>query len=254
MSRSLFVSDIHIKSPNDTRADLFRRFVVQCQASPPAHLFLVGDIFDLWVADREYFVAAYEPLIAELVKLKHLGTEIHYFEGNHDLDLKLYWQHKLGFDVQSEAAFYELDGRVVRVEHGDQMDPEDRGYLFLRWLLRTSFMRFLGRVLPNSFVAWIGDRASVVSRDYTTNVKSASEDQARSKIRAHALRVFPSRPFDIILSGHVHVSEDTVLSSSDSKKFRCVNTGTWLKEPLVFDLVNGEGRLLPVEKFLTEKV
>ncbi len=254
MSQALFVSDIHIKSPNDERAGLFRRFVVHCQAKPPEHLFLVGDIFDLWVADRDYFVDAYREIIDDLMKLKRLGTQIHYFEGNHDLDLRLYWERKLGFDVHGEAAFFELDGKTVRVEHGDQMDPDDRGYLFLRWLLRTPVLRFLGRFLPNGFVAWLGGRASVASRDYTTNVKSTTEDETRAKIRAHAVKVFSERPFDYLVSGHVHVAEDSALNLPASNgTIRAINTGTWLKEPLLFELKNGEGRLTPVEEFLRIK-
>lgn len=254
MIRALFVSDIHIQSPTDARAELFRRFVLHCQTNPPTHLFLVGDIFDLWVADRDYFVSAYQGLIDELVKLKNLGCEIHYFEGNHDLDLRLYWQHKLGFDVQSEAAFYKIGDRLVRVEHGDQMDPEDRGYLFLRWLLRTPVVRFLGRALPNRSVAWIGRRASLVSRDYTTNVRSASDDHVREKIRAHALKVYPERAFDVFVSGHVHVPLDSEVRGADGKTFRCLNTGTWLKEALVFVLEDGAGRLMPVEKFIKDRI
>jgi len=251
VSRALFVSDIHISSPHDSRAGLFRRFIEKCRQDPPAHLFLVGDIFDLWVADRSFFVEAYQPLIDELLQLKHLGTEIHYFEGNHDLDLRLYWQHKLGFDVQDSAAFFELYGRCVRVEHGDQMDPEDRGYLLLRWFLRTAFMRFLGRALPNRWVRWIGRRASSASRDYTTQVKVASDEQVRAKIRDHALRVYPEKPFDLLLSGHVHVREDSELGVS-GRKVRCVNLGTWLKEPLVFELKSEGGRLVAVEDLLRE--
>ncbi len=248
MSRSLFVSDIHIQSPDDERAELFRRFVVWAQKNPPEHLFLNGDIFDLWVADREYFVNAYLPLIEELLVLQKRGCKIHYFEGNHDLDLKLYWQNRLGFDVQVEAAFYEIDGQTVRVEHGDQMDPDDHGYLFLRALLRTPPIRWLGRMLPNRSVAWIGRRASHASRDYTTHVKSASEETSRAKIRAHALKVYEQRPFDLIVSGHLHVSED----SRPGDKFRCINTGTWLKKPLVFELKDGKGRLVGVEELMRE--
>ncbi len=253
MIRALFVSDIHIQSPTDARAELFRRFVLSCQADPPTHLFLVGDIFDLWVADRDYFVSAYQSLIDELVKLKKLGCEIHYFEGNHDLDLRLYWQHKLGFDVHSEAAFYQLGDYRLRVEHGDQMDPEDRGYLCLRWLLRTPWVRFLGRTLPNRSVAWIGRRASLASRDYTTNFKSASDGKVRDKISAHSLKVYADRPFDFLISGHVHVAMDSEIPLKDGKTFRCVNTGTWLKEALVFVMDDGAGRLIPVTDFIKHK-
>ena len=247
MSKALFISDLHIKSPDDPRAELFRRFLRFCAAHPPAHLFLVGDIFDLWIADRDYFVKAYQPIIDDLTALKRLGTQIHYFEGNHDLDLKLYWQHKLGFDVQTEAAFYDLDGQTVRVEHGDQMDPDDNGYLFLRWLLRTPLVRLLGRCLPNSWVGWIGRRASRASRDYTSNVKTASEEQSRLMIRAHAGRAYLEKPFDLFLSGHVHVSCDF-----QENRYRVINTGTWLIKPLVFVLEDKLGYLADVEDFLRQ--
>ena len=251
MNRALFVSDIHIKSPNDERAELFGRFLDKAFELKPKHLFLVGDIFDLWIADRNYFVDTYSTLIEKLVRLKTVGTEIHYFEGNHDLDLDVFWHKKLGFEVQDSAAYYEIGGKVVRVEHGDQMDPEDKGYLFLRWFLRTPAVRGLGRYLPNSAVRWVGMRASETSRDYTSNVKVASDEKSIQNIRTHAINAFEEKPFDIIVSGHVHVREDSE-QVAGKKKFRCINLGTWLKEPLVLDLRTGECRLISVQRFISE--
>lgn len=206
-------------------------------------LFLVGDIFDLWIADRRRFVREYSAIAEKVRELRLSGMRIYYFEGNHDLDLRLYWQHQIGVDVQSEAAFFDLNGLRVRVEHGDQMDPEDRGYLFLRWFLRTPVMIFLGRYLPNFIVDWIGRRASEKSRTYTTEVKSASDEQVREKIKKHSLRVYGENPFDVFISGHVHVPVDI-----SGEKFRCLNMGTWLKEPMVVLLEGRDTRLMRVSE------
>ncbi len=245
MSRALFVSDIHISSTADPKYKLFSDFLDKCASLKLDHLFLVGDIFDLWVADQSYFVENYHRIVERLTLLQNQGTEIHYFEGNHDLDLKLYWQDQLGFDVHEAAAYFRLDGLQVRVEHGDQMDPDDRGYLLLRWFLRTPVLKALGRGLPGPAVKWIGSRASHASRDYTTQVKTATDDQAREKIRAHAKRAYGEKPFDLFVSGHVHVRED-----SRQEKFRCINLGTWLKEPLVLDINGKNVELKTVAEFL----
>jgi UDP-2,3-diacylglucosamine hydrolase len=243
--RALFVSDIHISHRRDPRADLFLSLLQRLQGEALTHLFLVGDIFDLWIANRSYFVREYSEIIEALKTLRARGVEIHYFEGNHDLDLGIFWQKELGFIVHECAQYFRLGDMTVRVEHGDEMDPSDRGYLFLRWLLRTPVMVWAGRHLPDFVVSWIGRRMSAVSRTYTTSdVKSVSDEVAREKVRAHARRAFAAMPFDIFVSGHVHVVEDSVQtvevagpgSAKESRNFRCVNLGTWLKDSLVFEV------------------
>ena len=230
MIRALFISDIHISSPQDAKYALFLRVLERCEQIQPMHLFLVGDIFDLWILNRHYFIERYAEAAERLRTLCKLGVKVHYFEGNHDLDLKLYWQHEVGVDVQEEAAFFEIEGRVFRVEHGDQMDLTDQGYLFLRWLLRTPFLKFLCRYLPNKIVAWIGERASRASRDYTSHVKTTTEDRARSLIVDHSRRVFSQKEFQVLVCGHVHTIEDREVVI-DEKKVRLINLGTWLKDP-----------------------
>lgn len=235
--RALFVSDIHITSRHDPRAGLFLKFLQKISSEPLTHLFLVGDIFDLWIANRSHFVREYSEIISALKALRERGVEIHYFEGNHDLDLRIFWERELGFHVHDCAQYFRLGDSTVRVEHGDQMDPSDRGYLFLRWFLRTPLMVLAGRWLPDFVVGWLGRRMSAVSRTYTTSdAKSVSDEVAREKIRTHARRVYGSMPFDIFVSGHVHVVEDSMQEVGGGRKFRCVNLGTWLKDSLVFEV------------------
>lgn len=248
-SRALFVSDIHITSAADEKCVLFRKFLDRCLELKPNFLFLVGDIFDLWIADREYFVATYAEVVERVRALRAGGTEVYYFEGNHDLDLRVFWQDALGVKVFEEPSYFDLLGRTVRVEHGDQMDPDDRGYLFLRWLLRTPAGRGLGRHLPNPAVKWIGEKASHASRDYTSSIKTVTASQVKDKFLAHIGRAYSDKAFDVLVAGHVHVADDVTVSR-DGKSLRAFNLGTWLKEPLVLELTEDNVQLKRVHDFL----
>ncbi len=234
MPSAYFVSDIHITAADSARGQLFLEFLRSLSAeSGASHLVLLGDIFDLWVADHDYFVDAYEEIIDEIKRLKVEGVEIRYFEGNHDLHLRYYWADRLGLIVHPGPAYVSIGDMTVRLEHGDQMDPEDKGYLFLRWFLRTPPIRWLVCHLPGSIVAGIGDRASAKSRNYTSNTKSISADDAVKKIRVHAGKAYAERPFDLLISGHVHVRDDW---QPEDAEYRSVNLGSWFDAPCYFKI------------------
>ncbi len=247
MPRACFISDLHLTSPDDPRTALLTRFLTDlADAGNVSHLFLMGDIFDLWLADHDYFIERYQGVVDTLVRLRDGGTEIHYFEGNHDLHLSRFWAGRLGFTVHADPVYVELEGLTLRLEHGDQMDPDDRGYRFLRWFLRTPPLRFLICHLPGNLVARIGERASATSRTYTSETKTISASDAVDKIRAHARRAHAARPFDLLVSGHVHIRDDYRFDTS-SGEARSINLGTWLDAPCYLELDGGRCRLVELD-------
>lgn len=224
MTRALFVSDIHISSAEDPKCLLFLRLLKTCEERRIEQLFLVGDIFDLWIADRRFFVERYSLLIEQLRKLVCGGCQVHYFEGNHDLDLELFWQKQVGVEVHTQAQYFALSGMNVRVEHGDQMDPEDRGYIFLRWLLRTPLMKWVIINLPGVVVAKIGQTMSKTSRVYTNSLRDPK--RILSLIHTHAQKSFSIRAFQVIITGHVHLRDETAFAVS-GQKMVSYNLGSW---------------------------
>jgi UDP-2,3-diacylglucosamine hydrolase len=244
MTQAYFVSDLHLESMTDPKALVFLDWLHSLELASsskskaheiPTHLFLVGDVFDLWVADHVYFVERFKPIVEGLHKLVALGVEVHYFEGNHDLHLEKFWRTEVGVQVHARDCDFELAGQVVRVEHGDLMNPNDQGYLFLRWFLRTPLLRFLAFHLPAAIVGLIGERASRASRAYTSTSPSKVRSAAniREMVRRHAAAVFQDRRFDLLISGHVHVSDDFTFEAN-GKKIRSVNLGSWYESPHVF--------------------
>jgi len=240
-----FLSDIHLKSPTDEKALRLERFLLRLlrdlkERKEPLHLFLVGDIFDLWVGDHAYFADRYRALVDSIRELVRHGAQVHFFEGNHDLHLKEFWQDEVGARVHTDNAIFDLDGKRVRVEHGDMINPEDKGYRFLRWLLRTPLVRGLAMNLPARVVAAIGERASRASREHTSGDgrKSVSSDRVRAMIHAYAESVYQEEPFDLMISGHVHVKDDYSFEPDPGKTSRSINLGSWFEGAPVFVLAS----------------
>jgi UDP-2,3-diacylglucosamine hydrolase len=224
--KAVFVSDIHLTGPDDPKTQVFARFLRRIRNEETTHLFLVGDIFDLWVGPHEYFAQRFQPVVREIAELVRAGIEVHYFEGNHDLHLEKFWAEKIGAIVHAEDASFELAGRTVRVEHGDLINPDDRGYLFLRGFLRSKVMTFLAHNLPEKFVQMIGERASSASRDYTSTAKAKPLEDIRALIRQHAETQSHLSDFDLIVTGHVHVFDDFTFDVG-GRPVRSVNLGSW---------------------------
>jgi UDP-2,3-diacylglucosamine hydrolase len=240
--KAYFISDIHIRSEDKTNG---LKLIELLKNLPPdvTHLVLLGDIFDWWVGSHKYFVKRYFKLITEFKKLIAKGVEIHYFEGNHDLLLKKFWETELGMRVHSDEHFFNLEGLIVRAEHGDLMNKEDRSYLFLRKALRSFPVNFLMTELPGKLMEVIGDRFSRVSRFYTDRMNQEYKDKVKKLTREYAKNIHAERPFDLIVTGHTHVDDDYTLDI-DSKKVRTVNLGSWLDRPKVFVVTTTEQKFI----------
>ena len=230
LSRFIFISDLHLKDRQDPLTEKLRVFLrALIQRSDVSNLFLVGDIFDFWVADHLFFQQEFADVIDLLRSLQSQnGVQIHYFEGNHDLHLTQFWKNKMQFNVYQGPQSFEIDGIRLFVEHGDEINQDDRGYLFLRWFLRTPFLTWLAHHLPSAIVEWIGRKSSKASRTYTSEVKVIGQEQLLEKLHAHAETIYHETPFDFHIHGHVHLRDSYQLHQADAWS---INLGTWINQP-----------------------
>ena len=234
--KGYFVSDIHIRDPLESNSEKLLLFLHELQNDKDCtHLFLVGDIFDLWIYNHSYFLKKYARLIDGIRGLVRKGIEVHYFEGNHDLYLRKFWQQDVGVQVHEGPYYFSLGKWTIRVEHGDFMNPDDKAYLLLRRFLRSSPMTLLAKKLPSSVVKNIGERASRASRHYTSNQKRMDEDKIKKFMREYAESAFLEKPFDFFIAGHTHVFDDYHFSTKE-REVRAINLGSWFEEQKFFSL------------------
>lgn len=239
--KAFFLSDLHLKEGREQKSLALLAFLESENLQDATHLFFVGDIFDLWISKHEFFVQEFRDLIAVLEGLHHRGVEIHFFEGNHDLFLEPYFRDVLGFQVWRAPHYFNLGPFRVRVEHGDLLNPNDKGYLFLKWLLHSKPVETLAHRLPGRLVNSLGKRMSKASRQYTSTSKAVRYEAIRQFSLEYARNANAKEGFDLMICGHVHQVMDETLQF-ENKSFRFINLGDWSKEFRVFSLDERQGQ------------
>ena len=84
MTKAYFLSDLHLRSSEESNSQKLLLFLRHLQENPESfsHLFLVGDIFDLWIHSHKYFIDKYSEIVEAIRAVVDSGNEVHYFEGN----------------------------------------------------------------------------------------------------------------------------------------------------------------------------
>lgn len=230
-----FLSDIHLRDDEEENTLKLSGFLDTLNLDNCKKLFLLGDIFDLWVADHKVFKIKFKNLLESFKRLSKEGVEVHYFEGNHDLYLEKFWQKEMGFFTHKTAKYFELEGLKFRLEHGDEANPKDLSYLRYRRFLRTPFMNFLAYRIPGAWIDNLGLKASKKSRQsdhrYPWNVKEVLRNHIQNLIDQ-------GESFDVLITGHMHerIEEDFMVGS---KTIKNINLGWWGEEAKILKLEDG---------------
>lgn len=248
MVSAWFVSDIHLKDANERNGVLLLRFLrsLQRPGHLPTHLFFLGDIFDFWVGNHDFYHHKFREIVDEIGSLKRQGVDIQYFEGNHDLHVGEFWGKRYRIPVHTEAKMFKLGEATVRCEHGDFINGNDKAYLKLREILRTPRMESLARRAPAGLMNKFGELASGLSRKNTFVVRRDNAEELREMIREYAQTQYVSKHFDLIVTGHMHVKDDFQFEVN-GRKVRSINLGSWYGKPEVLHLTSQGPEWVQVE-------
>jgi UDP-2,3-diacylglucosamine hydrolase len=237
-----FVSDIHLKDINERSGIILLRFLHSLEANerPCTHLFLLGDIFDLWVGESRIFVDRFQPIVDVVGRLRRRGVEVHYFEGNHDVHVSKFWENQLAIPCWTDRKYFQLGDSTFRLEHGDLINLDDEAYLRYRRFYRHPIMEKVADLMPG--VVWdkIGQWASKTSRKYSSRDRAAREVALREMIRTHATRAYTEAPFDVIVTGHMHIRDDYQFTGAGGRPVRSLNLGTWFESAMSLSYIDGQ--------------
>mgnify|MGYP001037728427 CR=1 FL=1 len=194
--KALFISDAHLRMPQDANYQRLLEFLDEQQDLDG--LFLLGDIFELWIGYDHLVFAAYLPLLERLRRFSEQGTRLYFTEGNHDFLLGPYFRETLQCHIITEQQIISWDGQRLLLCHGDLVRPAT-GYKLLRGLWRSGFARCLMRVIHPDLVwrfgLWLSDK-SLKKRPLN-----------KEKDPSAWLRTFcehQPEPFDLMICGHFH--------------------------------------------------
>ncbi len=243
--KAFVISDVHLKKMATPNGAAILHLIQKAQSDVQMFIIL-GDLFDLWLGQGDYFKREYAPLIEE-IKILTKTCRVIFFEGNHDLHLKKFWEKELGVEVYTSPQMIEFGGMKIWAEHGDEINREDRDYLFLRWVLRSRPIELLIYSLPSKISAFIGNRASKASRAYTAQIVNNS----KQTVRDYAQKLRLTHDFDLCLVGHTHVMDDFKFETEKSGKIsssgRLINLGSWYESPCYLE-INASAKSAEVQK------
>ena len=143
-----FISDIHLmlkKSNSEIeRQNILFQFLHHV-GDTGGTLVINGDLFDFYFEYKDVIPKVFVPFYHEILKIREKGVKVHYIVGNHD-----YWVQDFITEVLFDKTYlsdtsFNSSGKKFYVTHGDGYLSWDRGYRFLRKIIRSRLFIWLYR-------------------------------------------------------------------------------------------------------------
>ncbi len=181
-------------------------------------LIILGDLFDFWFEYKHAIPKEHTDALLMLRDLVRRGIAVDYVSGNHDFWMDDYFESQIGVTLHRDSLDLVYAGRRLHFTHGDGLAKADRGYRFLKRILRNRFNIWLYRKLPPDWAVPLAKYVSGSSRDYTSRRDHTFapdyEEYAAAKL---------AEGYDLVGIGHLHVP---VLKSLEGGTY--VNSGDFI--------------------------
>ncbi len=219
-----FISDIHLlldrsDQEKQRQEKLFRFF--EKIADTKGTLIIVGDLFDFYFEYKHVVPKVYFSFYQKLYHLKNSNVEIHFITGNHDHWVLDFMEKTLANYVYKEDSALTINGKNFYLTHGDGIMSWDRGYRFLKSILRHRLFIWLYRWVHPTIGYGIAHAISKRGRHYEHSEEY--NEKVLGELRVFA-ETISADGFDFIITGHYHQA-----TIENVKGAKLVVLGDWIK-------------------------
>lgn len=193
----LFISDLHLSAERPEQLDLFERFVAAAQGCDG--LFILGDLFELWLGDDDD-IEPHPRIISALARLTAGGTVLRVAHGNRDFLLGARFAHATGATLLPDYHRDEFYGVPTLLTHGDLLCGNDVAYQEFRRKVREP--RFCQQFLAQPLTARRAFATEV--RAGTVSAISAKDESIMDVDLATVDRVMREHRATRLIHGHTH--------------------------------------------------
>jgi UDP-2,3-diacylglucosamine hydrolase len=242
--KAYFISDVHLGAPSKEQSLLREKKLVSWLDSidgQATHLFILGDLFDMWFDYTHVVPRGYTRLLGKLAQMSDNGLQIHFFTGNHDMWVFDYFNEEFGAIIHREPQFFEFDNLKVMMGHGDGLGAGDYSYKFIKKIFSSPINQWLFARLHPNFGLGIANYFSRRSRIANGNFEEYSEGIEKEFLVNYCREMLDKKDINLFVFGHRHIALDYVLSEQS----RYINLGEWVMKPHIGLLENGDFKLLP---------
>lgn len=246
-----FLSDAHLGAKllkNNRERELMLVDFLQKIKPDCSELYLLGDMFDFWFEYKHVVPKGHVRFLAELANFTDSGIKVHFFTGNHDIWAFDYLEKECGVILHTTMYETGMNGKSFLIGHGDGLNPNDKGYLFLSKVFHSRFLQKCFRFIHPDWGIALANRWSSHSRLKGNGKIEASEylGDDREEIVQYCKKVLQKQHFDYFIFGHRHLPIDLQLEESS----HYINTGDWITH---FTYAKFDGNKVSLEKLEDKK-
>jgi len=198
VSRSLFISDLHLSAERPDTSEQFFRFLGE-EALRAEALYVLGDLFEYWLGDDELRTGG-EPLAAEVATglrtLSSRGVRVSLMHGNRDFLLAAEFCKATGSILIEDPTV--VEGTLLM--HGDTLCTDDHDYQNWRRTARSAAWQkdFLSKDMQERRAAILGlrEKSREVIAAKPAEIMDVNPDAVRDAFRRHGVRR--------LIHGHTH--------------------------------------------------
>lgn len=224
LKSAFLLSDLHLDA---SRPELTRAFVafLQGQARTKPAVFLLGDIFEVWVGDDDD--AELPAMIAgHLQATARSGTDIYFMRGNRDFLLGAEYAERAGMTLINDPYPLTLGGIPTLLSHGDRYCIDDLKYQAFRRQSRDP--QWQASVLSQPLMARRALAASLRTESITEqqakiDAGNPLTDVVHAPIAADLMRFGARR----MIHGHTHRPDTHLLTMPNGQKAQRIVLSDW---------------------------
>jgi UDP-2,3-diacylglucosamine pyrophosphatase LpxH len=235
--RTVFISDIHLGFKGCS-AELLLDFLHHVEMD---HLFLVGDIIDVWSMKKTMFwPQSHNNVLRTILGKAKRGTKVIFVPGNHDEVFREFDGATFGnLEIHREYVHEGADGRRMLILHGDEFDSVVK---CSPWLAKLGSHIYDVLLAANPYINWARRLFDLPHWSLSAYLKSKAKSAVQyiGSFEDSVAQAARKRGVDTVICGHIHRAEMREINGV----LYC-NDGDWVEScsALVEDL-NGQLRLI----------
>ena len=129
-----FISDLHLQA---TQAATFNVWQQYMQSTPADAVFILGDLFEVWVGDDALLSGSFEAQCADVIRQTAARIPVFFMHGNRDFLVGSALMSRCDARLLDDPTVLVFDGQRWLLSHGDALCIDDLPYMQFRAQVRS---------------------------------------------------------------------------------------------------------------------
>ena len=198
LSRTLFVSDLHLDDARPEAAARFERFLAEAAPGADA-LYILGDLFEYWIGD-DGLGLPFPARIAAALSTAARTTPMGFMHGNRDFLVARGFAERTGVRLLDDPTVIDLYGEGTVLLHGDTLCTDDAPYQAFRRQVRDPAWQQATLARPLAERVGLAQHLRGVSENAKGDKSAEIMDVAPDAVE----RAFASSGCRQMVHGHTH--------------------------------------------------